>query len=244
MSETLDRVLDVLPSFRGGLLITVELTVGGMALMFALAFVLGLLGGSPWRAVRAVSQTIVEVFRGTSLVVQLFWLFFVLPQLGYRLDPLFCGILALGLNYGAYGAEIVRGAIAAVPRAQREAAIAIGLSPAQRFRKVIFPQAWVQMIPPFSVLSIQLLKGSAMASAITLTDLTFQAKILRNATGNTALGYGVVLLLYFALALAIAGTMKLLEARAKHRLGLPTGLPSVLRLGGSRKAPAASGGAS
>ncbi|WP_024794416.1 ectoine/hydroxyectoine ABC transporter permease subunit EhuC [Tomitella biformata] len=240
MGDALDTVLDHLPEFRNGLLVTLELTLGGTALMFILAFTLGLATSTRALAVRAPARVIVEFFRGTSLVVQMFWLFFVLPQLGFRLEPLFCGILALGLNYGAYGAEVVRGALAAVPTPQREAAVALGFSPFDRFRRVVFPQAWVQMIPPFSVLIIQLLKGSAIASMITLVDLNSQGEILRSATGNTALAYGIVLVLYFIIAYAIAGLMKLLEYAARRRLGLAEKISwrSVLR------APALSPGGS
>lgn len=215
----LDDILKELPSFSDGLLITVELTAGGMALMFVLAFALGTLARARVLLARGLARVLIEFFRGTSLVVQMFWLFFVLPQFGFKLAPLLCGILALGLNYGAYGAEIVRGALAAVPGPQREAAVALNLPPFQRFFRVTLPQAWVQMIPPFSVLSIQLLKGSAFASSITLADLTFQGKILRNATGNTAVAYGIVLILYFVLAGIIAGVMRLIEYLAKRRLG-------------------------
>ncbi len=220
MGDQLQAVLDHLPDFQHGLLVTLALTAGGTALMFVLAFALGAAASVPSVAVRGVARVFVEFFRGTSLVVQMFWLFFVLPQLGVQISPMLCGILALGLNYGAYGAEVVRGALAAVPAPQREAAVALGFSPVDRFRRVVLPQAWVQMIPPMSVLIIQLLKGSAIASAITLVDLNFQGQILRNATGNTALAYGIVLILYFIIAYAITGLMRLVEYLAKRRLGL------------------------
>ncbi len=215
-----EKLLDHLPEFQDGLLVTLELTAGGTVLMFVLAFVLGLASTVPNIIVRGASRIIVEFFRGTSLLVQMFWLFFVLPLFGVQISPVLCGILALGLNYGAYGAEVVRGSLAAVPTPQREAAVALGFSPLDRFRRVVFPQAWVQMIPPMSVLIIQLLKGSAIVSMITLVDLTAQGEILRNATGNTWLAYGIVLVLYFIIAYVIAGIMRGVEHLAKRRLGL------------------------
>ncbi|WP_182359597.1 ectoine/hydroxyectoine ABC transporter permease subunit EhuC [Tomitella gaofuii] len=220
MGDQLQAVLDHLPDFQHGLIVTLELTAGGTVLMFILAFALGLASTAPAAIVRGVARVVIEFFRGTSLVVQMFWLFFVLPQLGVEISPMLCGILALGLNYGAYGAEVVRGALGAVPVPQREAAVALGFSPVDRFRRVVFPQAWVQMIPPMKVLIIQLLKGSAIASAITLVDLNFQGQILRNATGNTFLAYGIVLVLYFIIAYVIEWLMKGVEYLAKHRLGL------------------------
>ncbi|QDQ96878.1 ectoine/hydroxyectoine ABC transporter permease subunit EhuC [Tomitella fengzijianii] len=220
MGDQLDAVLDHLPDFQHGLVVTLELTAGGTVLMFILAFTLGLASTSPAVVVRGAARVVIEFFRGTSLVVQMFWLFYVLPQLGVEISPMLCGILALGLNYGAYGAEVVRGSLGAVPVPQREAAVALGFSPVDRFRRVVFPQAWVQMIPPMKVLIIQLLKGSAIASAITLVDLNFQGEILRNATGNTFLAYGIVLVLYFIIAYVIEWLMKGVEYLAKHRLGL------------------------
>ena len=115
MDSNIDAFLEAWPRFQEGIVTTIYLTLGGAALAFALALVLGVAAGSRSMLIRGVSRTIVEFFRGTSLLVQLFWLFFVLPLLGYELDPLFCGILALGLNYGAYAAEVVRGSLAAVP---------------------------------------------------------------------------------------------------------------------------------
>lgn len=220
MGDELQAVLDHLPDFQKSLVVTLELTAGGTALMFALAFTLGLASSAPSIIIRGISRVVVEFFRGTSLVVQVFWFFFVLPQLGLQISAMACGILALGLNYGAYGAEIVRGSLAAVPAPQREAALALGFSPVDRFRRVTFPQAWVQMIPPLSVLIIQLLKGSAIVFTITLVDLTAQGEILRKATGNTWLAYGIVLVLYFIIAYVIAGIMRVVEYLAKRRLGL------------------------
>ena len=200
MGSNIDAFLEAWPRFQEGIVTTIDLTLGGAALGFVLALVLGISAGSRFMLIRGVSRTIVEVFRGTSLLVQLFWLFFVLPLLGFELDPMFCGILALGLNYGAYAAEVVRGALAAVPAAQSEAAIALNFTPWQRLYRVTFPQAWVQMIPPLNNLLIQLLKGSALASFILLQDLTYHIGELRKMTGDTVFAFGIGLVLYFLIA--------------------------------------------
>src|SRR5699024_4517039 len=126
-----------------------------------------------YAVVRFIARIFVEFFRGTSLVVQMFWLFFVLPLLGWVLVPLACGVIALALNYGAYGAEVVRGSIASVPKGQYEAVSALSLNPVRGMFRVIIPQAWALMIPSLSNLLIQLLKGSAIVNMITLTDLYF-----------------------------------------------------------------------
>ncbi|WP_407335634.1 ectoine/hydroxyectoine ABC transporter permease subunit EhuC [Dietzia kunjamensis] len=230
MESNIEAFLEAWPRFQEGIVTTIYLTLGGAALGFAMALVLGVAAGSRLMVIRGVSRTIVEFFRGTSLLVQLFWLFFVLPLLGYELDPLFCGILALGLNYGAYAAEVVRGSLAAVPTPQKEAAVALNFSPWHRMSKVVFPQAWVQMIPPLNNLLVQLLKGSALASFILLQDLTFHIGELRRVTGDTVFAFGVGLVLYFVIAYVLTLFMNLLEVRAKSRLGAGPSLREVLSL--------------
>ena len=169
----------------------------------------------------------IEFFRGTSLVVQLFLFFFVLPQIGISMPPIVAGIIALGLNYGAYGAEVVRGSIAAVPTGQWEASTALSLSPVHRMRRIIIPQAWALMIPSLNNLLIQLLKGTAIVGFITLFDLTVALDKLRIAT-DVFFAYGVGLLLYFVLAYILTLGMNALEVRAKHRLGQGESLREAL----------------
>lgn len=230
MERNLDAFLESWPGFQEGILTTIYLTLGGAALAFVMALVLGVASGSRLMVIRGVARVIVEFFRGTSLLVQLFWLFFVLPLLGYELDPMFCGILALGLNYGAYAAEVVRGSLAAVPAAQSEAAVALNFSAWQRLYKVTFPQAWVQMIPPLGNLLIQLLKGSALASFILLQDLTYHIGELRKATGDTLFAFGIGLVIYFVIAYVLTLIMNLLEFLAKARLGAGPSLKGLLSL--------------
>ncbi|MEK8070826.1 ectoine/hydroxyectoine ABC transporter permease subunit EhuC [Rhodococcoides navarretei] len=230
MNENIENFLDSWPRIQEGILTTVYLTLGGAALAFALALLLGLAAGNRHMYVRAPARFVVEFFRGTSLLVQLFWLFYVLPLLGFQLDAMFCGILALGLNYGAYGAEVVRGSIAAVAKSQWEAALALNFSPWQRLHRVVFPQAWVQMIPPLTNLLIQLLKGSALASFVLLQDLTYQITQLRRTTGDTLFAFGVGLVIYFVIAYILTLFMNLLEVRAKGRLGSGPSMREVLRL--------------
>lgn len=216
----LSDVWDYLPSLLRGVLVTLEVTGGGVVVGVIAAFVSGLMARSPIRVVRWIARIYVEVFRGTSALVQLFWIFFVLPLLiGWQLFPVWAGIIALGLNMGAYGSEVVRGAIRAVPKGQYEAAIALSLSPFDRMRRVVIPQAWVGMIPPFGNLFIELLKGSALVSLITVSDVTFVGQGLRQLEGNTVLIYTLVLIIYFVMAYLITLGMRFLERRAKATLG-------------------------
>jgi polar amino acid transport system permease protein len=205
-----------------GLMLTVEATVGGILFATVLSFTAGLAMLSPYPIARFIARTYVEVWRGTSEVVQLLWIYFVLPVLtGFQLLPLWAGILVLGLNFGAYGAEIVRGAIQAVPKEQSEGCIALNLTTVQRVRRVILPQAWVDMIPPFNNLFIQLLKGTALLTIINVHEITYQARrvLLIRYTGQALLIWSLVLLFYLVLSIVITVGMRWLERRAAARVG-------------------------
>lgn len=225
MTENLEALQRALPHLLDGLLITLELTVGGALLAFVIAIALGLLARFDNILLRGFARTVIEVFRGTSLLVQLFFLFFVLPLPPFNLElpPVFVGILGLGLNYGAYGAEVVRGSINSVPRGQWEATTALSLSRTQRMWRVIFPQAWALMIPSLTNLLIQLLKGTAVVYLITIVDLTAQLNKLRIDT-DVFFAYSLGLVVYFVIAYILTIAMNALEARAKHRLGQGTRL--------------------
>lgn len=201
-----------------GALVTAQLTVYGSILALAAAFLAGLGRLSKLRAIRWLSTIYIEFFRGTSIYVQLFWAYFVLPFMGISLSPLAAGIMALGLNVGAYAAEVVRGAILSVPRDQYEATTALNLTRFQRMRHVILPQALPLMLPTFGNNAIELLKATAVVSLISLTDMTFQAQIVRAQTGSTLIPFAMILILYFAMALIISASMRLLERRMTRGL--------------------------
>jgi polar amino acid transport system permease protein len=202
-----------------GAWITVQLMVYSAALAAAVAFGIGMARTSRLWIVRFLSGVYVEFFRGTSALVLMFWLFFALPLLGWQLAGMWAGTLALGLSYGAYGSEVVRGALQSVPAAQREAAVALNFTPWQRMRKVILPQAVPEMMPPFNNLLIELLKGTALASLLSIGELTFEAKLARLSTGESAQVYGIILVMYFVIAFVVTRVMRLLERRAKASIG-------------------------
>lgn len=196
-----------------GALVTVELTVMGSILALVFAFLAGLGRLSRFFIIRALATAYIEFFRGTSIFVQLFWVYFVLPFAGLELTPLQAGVLALGLNVGAYAAEVVRGAIQSIGREQYEACIALNFNRWQTMRHVILPQAFLVMLPTFGNNAIELLKATAVVSLISLTDLTFQAQLVRAQTGNTAVPFLTILVIYFLLAVIISQGMRLLERR-------------------------------
>ncbi|WP_047032664.1 ectoine/hydroxyectoine ABC transporter permease subunit EhuC [Hoeflea sp. IMCC20628] len=201
-----------------GALVTLQLTVMGSALAVVAAFAAGLGRVSRFLPVRMLATTYIEFFRGTSIFVQLFWAYFVLPFAGITLSPLQAGVLALGLNVGAYGAEVVRGAIKAIGREQREACVALNLTRLQAMRHIILPQALPLMLPTFGNNAIELLKGTAVVSLISLNDMTFQAQVVRAQTGSTLIPFVTILLLYFAMAWVISRGMRWLERRVTRGL--------------------------
>jgi polar amino acid transport system permease protein len=210
-----------LPQLLQGAVLTVEITILACLLavvMGVLAALARLYGPAP---LRWLAAAYVELFRGTSALVQLFWLFFVLPQFGLTLPPFLVAVLALGLNVGAYGSEVVRGAILGVPRGQWEATTALNMTRGEALRRIILPQAFVAMIPPWGNLFIELLKATSLVSLITLADLAFKAQTLNQTTFKTVPIFTLVLLIYLVLSLALTIGMRFLENRAS--LGLARG---------------------
>jgi len=205
--------LDLLPVLIRGAGITIQLTLVSAALALGMALVAGLARLSPLWPLRFAAGLYVAVFRGTSVLVQLFWFYFALPLFGIRLDAFTAGVLALGLNVGAYGAEVVRGAIRSVPVGQTEAAIALNFTPWQRMRRIILPQAFVLMLPPFGNQLIELLKATALVSLITIPEMTFQGLTLRQTTGRTNEIFLWLLVLYFAVAYPLTLGVRWIERR-------------------------------
>ena len=200
-----------------GAWVTVQLTFYSTIFGAILSFAAGMGKTSSNIAIRTIAVVYIEIFRGTSLLVQLFWLYFALPVAGQaigvdlRLPPVAAGILALSLNIGAYGAEVVRGGIQAVSRDQYEAAKALNFTPRKTLWRIALPQAIPEMMPSFGNLAIQNLKDTALVSLISLTDLAFRAEQLRNFTQDSTTIYTLALLMYFGLALVLTALMRLLE---------------------------------
>jgi polar amino acid transport system permease protein len=208
------------PLLRGAR-VTAEVTLCAIALSLIVALIVGLGRRSSRRPVRWLSTIYIEFFRGTSVLVQLFWIYFVLPEFGLSLTAFVAGVLAIGLNVGAYGGELVRGAVQAVPRGQVEAAIALNMSPTLRMRRVILPQAVVALLPPLGNLMIELLKATALVSLVTLGDLTFQSQVLRSRYGgDTVTIFVLVLIMYFLMAAVITVVVRLLERRVSRGLDI------------------------
>jgi len=204
---------DLIPVLIRGAGVTVKLTLFSAVLAFIVAFIIGFGRVSKTKAIRALSTVYVEFFRGTSLLVQLFWAYFVLPFWGIHLSAIQAGILVLGLNYGAYSSEIVRSSILAIPKGQTEAGMALNMTYRQILRRIILPQAFLLMLPPFGNILIELLKGTALVSLITLSDLMFQGVLIRSTTLRTTETFTLVLLMYFIMALPLTTGVRWFEKR-------------------------------
>lgn len=220
--------------------VTLEVFVGAAVLGTLLSLLFGILGYSRSRLLRGVSRTYVEFARGVSAVILLFWVARALPillgirvgdawRLGpFALDPLIAfAIVALGINMGGYGAEVVRAGLRSVPPGQSEASISLNLSAGQRLRHVILPQAIVSMLPPYGNLNIEVLKGTSLVAIIGVIDMLGASQQLRTArvvlanSGGTAPSsvviFLVALVLYFLLAQVIAAAFRFLERRLGGR---------------------------
>lgn len=196
---------------------TIEILIVSAIVAFCVALIAGLGRVSRISIIRKVTAAYVELFRGTSLLVQLFWIFFALPAFGLQFSAFLASVIALGLNYGAYGSEIVRGAIQAIPKGQTEASIALNMTNFQRMRLIILPQALRMMLPGFGNISIELLKGTSLVSLITLTDLTYRGLIIQNTNISYTMPVFVTLLLtYFLVALPLIIMARKLEKRASR----------------------------
>ena len=214
-------LVDLLPPLLDGLWLTLVVFAGGAVVATICALLAGLGRDSRDPIVRTLAIVYIEVFRGTSALVQLFWFYFAMPiLLGIQLRAVTAGILVLGLNIGAYGAIVVRAAIQSVPRGQVMAATALGMTHAQAMRYVVLPQALRIMLPPFGNLLIELLKSTALVSMITVTDLTRAGLFLRDDTLQTVKIFSLLLVIYFGLSSLITLAVRHTERRLQRNLGL------------------------
>jgi polar amino acid transport system permease protein len=208
-----------------GLGMTLQVLGYSFALGVVLSLVVGIARLSSRRVLRGAALVYVEFARGISSIVLLFWMAIAVPILlgVQQRSLLLLSSVALGLNMGGYGAEIIRGAIQSVPRGQTEASIALNLSNTQRLRHVVLPQALRVILPPMGNLTIEILKGTALVSLVGLSDLTFEIdklntnQPLADAPVGTPVLYINALVIYFVLAQIINGVFRLLERRVERR---------------------------
>ena len=201
-----------------GLSTTVTVSLGAFLLALLVGTISGLILVWGSRPAKTITYIYVEFFRGTSIYFQLFYIYFVLPMVGINLPAIVAGMVALGLNAGAYFSHTTRGAILSVPREQSEAAIALNLTLRQRIRRVILPQAVVIAMPPMGNMAVEILKGSSLVSLIALHDLTYQAMIMRPHLGSNVAPLLSLLVIYYVLSKLIDFGFRTAEARLARGL--------------------------
>ncbi|MBP2257259.1 polar amino acid transport system permease protein [Virgibacillus campisalis] len=209
---------EIFQELMRGVNITVTILIASAFFGFLMAFVAGLCRLSNNAIIRGFTGIYVEFFRGTSLIVQLFWLYYALPILFdiHLGNDFWAGALAIGLNYGAYMSEIVRGSILSVAKGQTEAATALNMSRFQRMRLVILPQAVRMMLPEFGNYLIQMLKATSLVSLIGLTDVLYYGDNFRdNHLSLAPTAYIAVLIFYFILALPLIWFTRKMENASK-----------------------------
>ncbi|MBU3055726.1 cystine ABC transporter permease [Pseudomonas indica] len=217
MIETsLQLALDSAPFLLKGALYTVILSLGGMFFGLLLGFILALTRLYAVAPLRGVARVYVSFFRGTPLLVQLFMIYYGLPQLGIQLEPLPAALIGFSLNMAAYTSEILRAAIASIDRAQWEAAASIGMSKVQALYRAILPQAARTALPPLGNSFISLVKDTALAATIQVPELFRQAQLITARTFEIFTLYLAAALIYWLLATVLSHFQGRLEARVNR----------------------------
>ncbi|MFJ3464646.1 ectoine/hydroxyectoine ABC transporter permease subunit EhuD [Achromobacter spanius] len=208
--------LEILPTLASALVITIQATVLGMLVAVTLGLVLAMLRRSRLRIVSLPTAFFIEFVRSTPLLVQMYFLFYVLPLTGAQMSPLMTGIVALGLHYATYCAEVYRAGIEAVPRGQWEAATALNMSRWRTAVGVVLPQAIPPVVPALGNYLVAMFKDTPLLSAITVVELLQQSKMIGSATFRYTEPLTLVGLLFLALSLVAAWGVRGLEARLQR----------------------------
>ncbi len=216
IDTSLQLALDSAPFLLKGAVFTVVLSLGGMFFGLLLGFALALMRLYGFTALRWLSRIYVSFFRGTPLLVQLFMIYYGLPQLGIQLEPLPAALIGFSLNMAAYTSEILRAAIASIDKGQWEAAASIGMSRTQTLVRAILPQAARTALPPLGNSFISLVKDTALAATIQVPELFRQAQLITARTFEIFTMYLAAALLYWVLATVLSHFQGRLEARVNQ----------------------------
>jgi His/Glu/Gln/Arg/opine family amino acid ABC transporter permease subunit len=198
-----------------GLLITIELTFVVIILSLGFALLVALGGMSRWPLLRWPIKAYIEIMRGTPLLLQLIYIYYVLPEVGIRLDAFVAGVVGLSLNYSAYISEVYRGGILAVPKGQHDAAAALGMTRVLAMRRIVLPQAIRIVIPTLGNYFISLFKDTALCSVVSIQEVVFTAQILAARNFQYFTLYTVVAAMYFLVSFPAARLVGWLERHAR-----------------------------
>jgi His/Glu/Gln/Arg/opine family amino acid ABC transporter permease subunit len=199
----------------GGAVVSIQIMLGALGIAIVAGFAMALLATSRVAPLRLLAVSYVEVFRNVPALTQLFIIYFGLAQAGIRLQPIPAAIVGLGFGGGAVLTEVFRAGIQALHHGQREAAMAVGMTPLMAVRFIILPQAWRIVLPPLGNYSISLLKETSVASAIAAPEIMFYARQLVTRSFETPLVYSLTALLYLSLCIPIGRLVARLERRSR-----------------------------
>lgn len=210
-------VWQILPTLAQGVVITIQATLLGSALAMVVGLAFAILRRSRNRLIARLVSFFVNFVRGTPLLVQLYFLFYVLPDLGMTLSPLVAGVIGLGIHYGTYTAEVYRTGIDNIPSGQWEAAKAINLSAIQIWGYIIIPQAVPPMIPALANYFIAMFKETPLLSAITVLELMNQARSIANYNYRYLEPMTMVGAFFLAISIPSVVLLRYLERRLARR---------------------------
>lgn len=213
--EFINRTLAVFPQLLSSVPVVLQLAFGAMAVALVLGMFLALARLSYSKILRAVTTAFVEVMRGTPLLVQLVYIFFVLPSIGVEIEPITAGILGLGLNYAAYLSEVFRSAILSVEHGQTEAALSLGYTPTSTLWKVVIPQSFVVSLAPIGNYFISLVKDTALTSVIAVAEILKTANMINSQTFQTTEIYTAAALLYLIISLPLSRAVIVVERKVR-----------------------------
>ncbi|AIQ88099.1 MULTISPECIES: amino acid ABC transporter permease [Methylobacterium] len=217
MREFLADAQEYLPILLQGVQLTVLITLASLVVSTLLGLVWAVMRVSGIAVLAGFSAVMINILRGIPIIVQLFYIYFVMPDFGLSLTAVQAAIIGLGIAYSAYQAENFRAGIEAVDRGQVEAALSIGMGWGMTMRRVILPQAIRIALPPYGNIMIMMLKDSSQASTITVAELALQGKLIASSTFKNTSVYTMVALMYLALSLPLILLVRHLEAKGRHR---------------------------
>ncbi len=214
----IDLILKSVPFLMKGTAFTVGLSAGSMILGLSLGFLIAFMHLSPSRLMRWPAMFFVSFIRGTPLIVQLFLIYYGLPEFGIRLDPIPAALLGLSLNVGGYTGEILRGAIQSVDKNHWEAAYSIGMTPAQAMRRSILPQAIRVALPALGNTFLSLIKDTAIAATIQVPELFRQAQLISARTYEVFAMYLSAAAIYWILCIILSRLQSKMEQRSNRHM--------------------------
>jgi His/Glu/Gln/Arg/opine family amino acid ABC transporter permease subunit len=213
--EFLTKVADLGGPLLLGAVTTITITLVALVVAIVLGLALALIRLLGFRVVNGAIATYIEIFRNTPVLAQLFIIYFSLPYIGVKIDPFTAAVIGLGLNGGAILCEVFRAGLNAIHHGQREAALAVGMTPWMSLRYIILPQTWRITLPPLGNYAIALLKDTAIVSAIAAPEIMFYARNLVTSTFETTFVYILAALLYFCLSFPLARLVERFERRQR-----------------------------